>query len=229
MKNMLLAFQEVAIGYDQRNPLIAKINLSIPLSASIVLIGDVGSGKTTLLNSILGKTNILAGKLSKNEQVFGQGNRAVAFLPQRTPRIVPPLFRVVDLLTNTMGIHLFLPHQEYSERRYKVQQVSDNLGIQHLLQRRVMTLSGGEYQLVLIAQILMNEVRLLILDEPFNNLDRASKLQLVKTLKKVLVQYDVSLICVLHGDIECACDIFTHELRLTNTRPRQLILHLCPK
>lgn len=222
MTATLLTFQDVNIGYDSHHPLITNINLSIPLSASIVLTGEVGSGKTTLLKSILGKTPILSGTLHKCEQVFGQGNRAVAFLPQRAPRIMPPLFRVVDLLTNTIGMFGTLPPEQDSRKR--VQQVSQDLDIQHLLPRKVMTLSGGEYQLVLIAQLFMNDVSLLILDEPFNNLDHANKLQLVKTLKTILTRYPISLICVLHGYLPGEYDIFTHELHITNSQPRQLTL-----
>jgi iron complex transport system ATP-binding protein len=211
----LLSIVNGCLGYDSHNPLILNINICIPLHSSIALTGDIGSGKTTLLKTIMNQIPLLAGNIYRSAEVFHL-NRYVAFLPQRVTRMLPPLLKVSDLLSNAVGIYNNFPTHKYIHRMEKVYEVASILSIHHLIDRKVITLSGGEYQLVLIANILMNEVRLLILDEPFNNLDQSNRLNLIEALKVIKSKYDISLMCVLHDDNVYKHNIFTDEINLSS-------------
>jgi ABC-type sugar transport system ATPase subunit len=158
----------------------------------IGIAGETGSGKTTLLKMIAGLSQPDAGEVYfKNEKVQGPfdqlipGHRGIGYLSQHFE------------LRNNYWVNDFLemanklPDEE-ANRIYAVCE------IEHLLRRRTHQLSGGEKQRIALARLLTGSPQLLILDEPFSNLDTLHKRTMKQVIENLGDQLGITCIMVSH-------------------------------
>lgn len=158
----------------------------------IGIAGETGSGKTTLLKMIAGLIQPDAGEVYfKNEKVQGPfdqlipGHRGIGYLSQHFE------------LRNNYWVNDFLemanklPDEE-ANRIYAVCE------IEHLLRRRTHQLSGGEKQRIALARLLTGSPQLLILDEPFSNLDTLHKRTMKQVVENLGDQFGITCIMVSH-------------------------------
>lgn len=158
----------------------------------IGIAGETGSGKTTLLKMIAGLIQPDAGEVYfKNEKVQGPfdqlipGHRGIGYLSQHFE------------LRNNYWVNDFLemanklPDEE-ANRIYAVCE------IEHLLRRRTHQLSGGEKQRIALARLLTGSPQLLILDEPFSNLDTLHKRTMKQVIENLGDQLGITCIMVSH-------------------------------
>lgn len=158
--------------------LFSNLNLDFPTGQTICLIGPNGSGKTTMIELILGWRKSDIGSI----QVEG---RTVSAIPARergrTMALVPQEerlpFSYSTLEYVLLGRAPYLPPLASPGKhdREKAWDVLEKVGISHLAHRAVPRLSGGEKRMVLIARALIQEPRILLLDEPANHLDPANR------------------------------------------------------
>lgn len=210
-------------GHDFR---LSDINVDIKKSHIIAIVGPNGSGKTSLLN-ILSFLNLPhGGSLIYDEEELGRFNieqfkKTVGYVQQSPYLLRGTVFKNIEL-------GLKLKHIDKESRIKKVSAVMELLGITELSDRPARSLSGGEAQKVAIGQVLVLEPEVLILDEPFSHLDKASiheLEQLILTLKNELQK---TVIFTTHNQIQAQCladDIYsvikgkmfeTHLLNLFN-------------
>src|SRR5687767_9414768 len=151
--------------YKDGEAVLKDISFSVQKHQKTAIAGATGSGKTTLLKIIAGLVQPDAGEvLFENLRVPGPdeklipGHPAIAYLSQHFE--LRNNYRVEEVLeyANT------LPPEE-SKRLYEICHIS------HLLQRKTDQVSGGEKQRIALAKLLTTSPRLLLLDEPFSNLD----------------------------------------------------------
>jgi len=163
--------------YRPGDPWILKdISLEITHGKTLV-VGRTGSGKTTLLRIMAGLIpEIYGGELKGNVEISGR----VGYVPQNFDAFILMPFVREEL-------YYILENQGYSPSKVlqKTIEIADQLGIKHLLDRRVDTLSIGERQRVALASILLNKPDILLLDEPFAFLDPPSAVSLLKLLDKL--------------------------------------------
>lgn len=158
----------------------------------LALVGESGSGKSTVLQLIAGLIQPAAGEvLVDGSRVRGPavalvpGHPGVAYLSQKSD--LPKFLRVEQIL-------------QYASRRSAAE--ADTLykvcRIDHLLTRRTDQLSGGEQQRVALARLLLGGPRLLLLDEPFSNLDRVNKQVLQRVIEEVGTRLGITCWLVSH-------------------------------
>ena len=190
---MFLKVNELQKYYDSNNPLIRNLNFSVEEGDIVSFIGESGSGKTTFLKCLAGleKINsgsiILNGKTLNDKSTFITPNkRKIGFVFQDYP-----LFPHLNILEN---IKINLDKNYYSKINY----ILELTNIKDLYSRFPDQLSGGEQQRACIARALVREPDLLLLDEPFSNLDSNIKSTIQDEIQKIIKETKTTTILVTH-------------------------------
>ena len=189
----LIELKNVTLGYE--NHIVLKnINMTIDESDFICIVGPNGSGKSTLVKGILGLIKPIKGKIVyKNlKQNF------IGYMPQETKvdsNFPASVFEIVLSGTlNKKGIHLTYNKEDKESALENL----NILGILDLKDKNFCDLSGGQRQKVLLARSLCATKKLLILDEPSNNLDKLSKEELYKTIIDLNKSKNITIIMITH-------------------------------
>ncbi len=163
---------------------------------NLAIIGQSGSGKTTLLKTIAGLMQPKAGTIIfNNEVVKGPnwqlvgGQKGIAYLSQQYE--LHNNYRMEELLQYNQ----LLPQQEADE-------IYEICHVKHVLKRNSYQLSGGEKQRIALATLLLQKPQLLILDEPFSNLDLIHKKILKTIIENVCNKYEISCILSSHDPLD---------------------------
>ena len=190
---MFLKVNELQKYYDSNNPLIRNLNFSVEEGDIVSFIGESGSGKTTFLKCLAGleKINsgsiILNGKTLNDKSTFITPNkRKIGFVFQDYP-----LFPHLNVLEN---IKINLDKNYYS----KIDYILELTNIKDLCGRFPDQLSGGEQQRACIARALVREPDLLLLDEPFSNLDSNIKSTIQDEIQKIIKETKTTTVLVTH-------------------------------
>ncbi|MBQ1812766.1 MAG: ATP-binding cassette domain-containing protein [Bacilli bacterium] len=188
----LIELKNLTLGYD--NHIVLKsINMSIDDGDFICVVGPNGSGKSTLIKGILGLIKPISGKVIYNnlKQNF------IGYMPQETlvdKNFPASVYEIV--LSGTLNT---LTKSFYTKKEKDL--VLSNmklLGIEKLKDKNFCDLSGGERQKVLLARSLCSTSKLLILDEPSNNLDSKSKKDLYETVINLNKKNNITIIMITH-------------------------------
>jgi ABC-type cobalamin/Fe3+-siderophores transport system ATPase subunit len=181
----------------------------------VAILGPNASGKSTLLNLISGMIAPLSGRVELDGQAtsrLGLRTRAqrIAMVHQESPMIFPP----------TAGEFVLQGRYPYG-RALRLPTGSDvaiargalaQLGVEHLVNRRMKELSGGERQRVILARALAQQPRLLLLDEPTLHLDIGAQIELLERLRQLAEENRYTVVIV------------THELALAAEFANQVVL-----
>lgn len=208
-----------------------RLDLTLRPGLFYGLAGPNGSGKTTLLDLLLGNKSLDSGTvLFQNQAIASYAKRALA----KMIALVPQEFRISFEFTAKevvmMGRH---PHiGRFANPGLAdlaiVERVMHQLGIDALRDRYVTELSGGEKQRVIVARALAQDTPVLILDEATANLDIHHSIQILRTVKKLVSQQQLTVIAAIH-DLNFAaayCDemILLDKGRLIATGPTAEVL-----
>ena len=197
---MTLEIRDLHFSYREHQVL-KGISLSMSDGEMISLLGRNGAGKTTLLRLIPGflKSNpasILIDGRPVAEMSLRERATYMAYIPQITRSVFPYSVRTSILMGCSNRLGLFRNPGPAEEQR--VEQVIGLLNLQEIASRNMETISGGERQLVLIARALMQDARLLILDEPTSFLDYSNQLLVLEKIEN-LVRRGYSCIYSTHN------------------------------
>lgn len=191
-ENILLQVDQVSFKLPGQFAL-APVSFSLTGNEKLVIAGETGSGKSTLLKLIAGLLQPTAGSISfAQKRVEGPleklipGHPGIAYLSQH-----------YELRNNYIVYDLLDYGSEMSQA--EAGQLFRVCEIDHLLQRKTNSgLSGGERQRIALAKLLATKPRLLLLDEPFSNLDSIHKSHIRQVLTNIGQAYEVSMILVSH-------------------------------
>ena len=189
MTQPLLQFSGVDFRYPQSTrTVLQNFDLSINQGSIAAILGPNGAGKTTLLRLALGIHKPLKGDVLFEGQSIShlsrqESGRKIGFVPQKENN--PFEYSLLEYVL--LGRAPYLPPLGLPGKEdYEIAHDSlKRVGIEHLKHRSVLNISGGEFQLVLIARALTQQPCLLILDEPTSHLDIGNKGHLADLLRKL--------------------------------------------
>ncbi len=195
----ILELSNVYYSYRKQDPVINSISLSVGQGEFIGLLGANGSGKSTILKLGSGILRPHAGKVllwSRPLHTYHTRDRAklISYLPQTLDITVP--FTVRELVA--MGLYPYdIPPA------MKIDSALEIVGLLEKAQAHLTDLSGGERRRTFIAMTLVQGAGLLMLDEPLANLDIKYQFEILKLLKELKLNKNISIIMALH-DINIA-------------------------
>ncbi|MGA3068311.1 MAG: ATP-binding cassette domain-containing protein [Tepidisphaeraceae bacterium] len=183
----------------------------------VTILGPNGAGKSTLLKLLLGLLKPDSGSV----RVFGKqprrGNSDIGYVPQHHVLEIDNALRAQDVVGfgldgNRWGIAL--PSRQRGQR---IERALADVSARHLKNEPIGHLSGGEQQRILIAQALISNPRMLLLDEPFSNLDLAHEREIVGQISRLARERNITVLLVSH-DINPLLTVTNRVLFLSNGR-----------
>ncbi len=190
---MYLEVKNLVKYYNKELPIIRKLEFSVKKGEIISFLGESGSGKTTFLKCIAGLEKINSGSILLNSVVLNDKgifvkpqDRKIGFVFQDYP-----LFPHLNLEENIV----FNLDKKYHKN---LDYILTLTGLKYFVSRYPHELSGGEQQRTCVARALIREPELLLLDEPFSNLDSAIKQSMREEIYKIIKETNTTTILVTH-------------------------------
>jgi zinc/manganese transport system ATP-binding protein len=177
---------------------LAGVNLEIAERQFVVVLGANGAGKTTLMRGILGLLPASAGSIRVLGRPAARGNPAIGYIPQTRSGIGAMRLSGWDFVAGVVNGHrLGLPIASKAVRA-EVDRALDLVGASELAQRPLAETSGGERQRLLLAQALIGNPQLLLLDEPLINLDPRHQHAVVTLVKSIQLELGITVLFSAH-------------------------------
>ncbi|RZL37675.1 MAG: ABC transporter ATP-binding protein [Pedobacter sp.] len=176
---------------------ITNISFSIKQGDIVAIIGESGSGKSTLLKSIYGLIKPDSGEVLLNgKKVKGPDEQLIPGNAEM--KMVTQDFSLNIYAKVYDNIASMLSNRDLTGKREKTMQVMEHLHITKLKDKKIIELSGGEQQRVAIAKALVSDTKVLLLDEPFSQVDYLLKNQLRADIKRLAKETGLTIILVSH-------------------------------
>ncbi|MEO7802041.1 MAG: ATP-binding cassette domain-containing protein, partial [Ginsengibacter sp.] len=162
----------------------------------VAIAGETGSGKSTLLKLIGGMLQADKGKMTfQGNRILGPDEQLIPGNPK-----IAYLSQYFELRNNYWVYELLYYANELSQNA--ANNIYDICRISHLIKRRTNQLSGGERQRIALARLLTTSPSLLLLDEPFSNLDNSHKMIMKSVIKDVEDNLDITCLMVSHEPLD---------------------------
>ena len=206
----------MSVAYDGPDVL-DDVEVTVDAGSHLALLGPSGCGKTTLLRAIAGLEPLTAGEIKLGDEVVSGPGRHLP--PER--RRVGMVFQDWALFPHMSvagNVGYGLPRADRAGHR--VDEVLEMVGLAGLGDRAPHTLSGGQQQRVALARALAPRPSVLLLDEPFSNLDSALRVEVRTEVHRLLTELDVTTVFVTHDQDE-AFILGDHVAVMSEGRIRQ--------
>jgi len=199
---MFLEVSQLKVQYaGNPHPAVNGVSFGLRAGDIGVLIGPSGCGKTTLLRAVAGLETVTGGDIRLSNQVVSSASVNLAPEARRIGMVFQDyaLFPHLDVHHNVgFGIH----HLPKADRRQRVAEVLALVGLADSEQRYPHELSGGQQQRVALARALAPKPQLLLLDEPFSNLDVDLRERLAHEVRSILKAAGATALFVTHDQLE---------------------------
>jgi iron(III) transport system ATP-binding protein len=199
---MFLEVSDLHVHYANRaTEAVAGVSFGLRAGEIGVLIGPSGCGKTTLLRAVAGLERMSAGSILLSKTVVSSAEVHLAAESRRIGMVFQDyaLFPHLDVAHNVaFGIH----HLPKAERLARVAEVLALVDLPEVTKRYPHELSGGQQQRVALARALAPKPQLLLLDEPFSNLDVDLRERLAHELRAILKKANATALFVTHDQLE---------------------------
>ena len=194
------------IGGDVVTTALNRVSLEIDAGEYVAITGPSGCGKSTLL-SILGMLDVPdEGEYwFEGSNVCGWNEARLSALRRGRIGFIFQSFNLIEDLTIDENVELALEYTQVplNERRERVAQMLDKLGVAHRAKHRPSQLSGGQQQRVAIARALVNKPAVLLADEPTGNLDTAHGEEVMRILQQINTE-GTTIVMVTHSPAHAA-------------------------
>jgi zinc/manganese transport system ATP-binding protein len=174
-----LSFHNLTLGYN-RHPAVHHITGEVARGELLAIVGPNGAGKSTLLKGIVGELKPLSGSIDLD----GLTKRDIAYLPQviEIDRSFP--ISVFDCVAMGLWRKIGAWRGLDARGRDEVVHALGTVGLVDLADRRVGSLSGGQFQRVLFARLLLQDAAVILLDEPFRAVDTQTVAHLIALIER---------------------------------------------
>ena len=210
---MMLSCTNLCLGYER--PLSPSFNLSIANNKWIGIIGQNGIGKSTFLKTILGNLKAQSGELAILGCAPGVANSKIAYIPQERDINLSERMSGLTLISSTFnGGRYGLPWLGRAVKQ-RIAALITLVGATEYAHQPFNTLSGGQKKRIYLAQALVNQPQLLLLDEPLADLDPQAKQHFIQALQQIHQDSELGLLIISHDMHEIALhlDGFIHFRR----------------
>ena len=222
---MKITLEQLSVGYKSFSPVVTGINVEIKSGELTCLIGPNGIGKSTLLKTLTGFLPKLGGRLlldGRDIDLLSQRERAKYISIVLTYKTDVQNLSVAEMVgMGRMPYTGFWGKLNAGDREI-VAEAINMVGINHLKDRMVQTLSDGERQKVMIAKALAQQAPIIFLDEPTSFLDFPSKVEMLQLLHRLAKETDKVVFLSTH-DLELALRIADRLVELNKSG-----LHIVP-
>lgn len=189
IRNLQYSYSEKVVFKD--------FNMELPSGKVFAILGENGSGKSTLLKLIAGLLDPECGGLSfQGERIKGPSEQLIA--GRRDIRLIHQDYKLAlntSVYENIHSLHLPIPEDE---KENKTETLLKDFNLVHLSEKKVEALSGGEKQRLAIARAMATEPDLVLMDEPFSNLDLHNRREITQLLFAVIRRENLSAVFVTH-------------------------------
>lgn len=197
----MLHINNLSIYHESNQATIEGLNLDLASGEILAMLGSSGSGKTSVLKSIAGLVKINSGTIILNKTTLDDTNQHI-----------PPEKRNVGMVFQD---HALFPHLSVEknigfglrgftkiQKKQRISELLDLVDLSGCEKKYPHQLSGGEQQRIALVRSLALKPKVLLLDEPFSNLDTSHKKKLIKQVRIILKQENMTAIFVTHDTQE---------------------------
>ncbi len=198
LSNIEFSYQELKSDSEFS---LSGINLIINDGDFLSILGPNGSGKSTLIKLITGYLEPQSGEITLNSTLLKNYTRKeiakkIAYVPQIPTSIYP--FSVYEIIAMGRFPYLGLSGFEKSEDIAVIDKTIELMGLSHLIKKGINEISGGEAQRAFIGRALVQQPKILLLDEPNAHLDIKHQISIFNLLKKLNSQEGITIVTVMH-------------------------------
>ncbi len=176
----LIKARNVSVSFNRRR-ILQQVSLDIQRGEIVTLIGPNGAGKTTLVRVMLGLLTPDSGSIAQTPGL------RIGYMPQKLAlsEQLPLTARRFLLLAGSISSH-------------KLDGLAQEVGVEHLLESPIQSLSGGELQRILLARALLRSPDLLVLDEPVQGVDVTGQSELYNLIGDIRDRHDCGVLMISH-------------------------------
>jgi lipopolysaccharide export system ATP-binding protein len=194
----ILRAQNMVKRYSKRT-VVNNVSIYVQSGEVVGLLGPNGAGKTTSFYMMVGLIPVNEGQISLNQQditflpMHSRARLGIGYLPQEAS-----VFRKLTVADNIMAILQTRPELNKKQRDLQLQNLLDELQVDHIRDNTGISLSGGERRRVEIARALATEPEFILLDEPFAGVDPISVLEIQRIIKQ-LTEKNIGVLITDHN------------------------------
>ena len=198
----LIQLNRVSKSYVKNsNGGVRGINLHIRQGEFVAILGESGSGKSTLLKLIYGLLSPSEGEvLFQGQQILGPEEKLIP--GNEHMKMIAQNFDLNTYAKVYDNVASMLSNTDLEGKKQKTLRMMQALRLDHLAERRAVELSGGEQQRVAIARALITQPQVLLLDEPFSQVDVLMRMQMRADLKRLSKELGTTMILVSHDPLD---------------------------
>ncbi|WP_304347620.1 ABC transporter ATP-binding protein [Capnocytophaga leadbetteri] len=196
----MLKLDHISYAYDGGQSILKDISFALPQGEHLAVMGESGCGKSTLLKAIYGLIDVQGSIYFCENRVWGPSRQLVP--GYATMKYLAQDFGLGPYHTVAENVGKFVSNLDLDYKKERVGELLSLVGMQDFAQRKALDLSGGEKQRVALAMALAQEPQLLLLDEPFSQVDNFRKNELQRTLFAYLKERGISCVVATHDGKE---------------------------
>ncbi|MFK5997747.1 MAG: metal ABC transporter ATP-binding protein [Rhodobacterales bacterium] len=196
----LISVENLTVKYGQ-NTALSGVSMAIDKAEIVTVVGPNGSGKSSLIRSLIGAITPTSGSIETGPDL------SIGYVPQK--------LHIDPTLPLTVARFMQLPHKD---RQAPITQTLKMVGLMDIENRQMTSLSGGQFQRVLLARAILHKPSLLILDEPTQGLDQRGSAAFYQLIEH------------LRSSLGCAILMVSHELHVVMSASDRVIClngHVC--
>jgi len=193
----MLKVNNISFRYDQKKEVLNELSFTLATGQHLCVMGESGSGKSTLLKAIYGLLDLNDGTLFwKKHQILGPAHHLIPGM--EFFKYVPQDFDLMPYTSVSENIGKHLSRFYPKEKEARTQELLEVIEMTEFTNEKVKNLSGGQQQRVAIARALAKEPELILLDEPFSQIDNFKKNSLRRKLFSYLKEKSIACIVATH-------------------------------
>ena len=193
----MLKVRDLSFAYTPEIPVLEGISFDLEQGAHLCVMGESGCGKSTLLKALYGLLDLDGGSISwKEKNVLGPAYNLVPGMPFF--KFVAQESDLMPFTTVADNVARYLSRIDMEESQKRTEELLEVIGMTHFADTKVKNLSGGQKQRVALARALARNPELLLLDEPFSQVDNFKKNVLRRSLFRYLKEKNIACVVATH-------------------------------